>query len=540
MTDSKHNQLMVLGDEAVSHAAIDAGAKGIFGYPGTPSTEVFERAEALVHSLNDGRIAQWAANEKVAYEMALGASYAGHRSIVTMKHVGLNVAMDAFVNSAMTGVNGGLVVLIADDPGMHSSQNEQDSRCLADFAMIPCLEPSTVQEVYDYTRKAFDMSEELKLPVVLRLVTRLAHSRGVIEKGDTLAPISLGLPPKEDRGWILMPAIARQQYKKLRAREDDIIAHVHKMNSSQIQNNRKGVILAGLGRAYYQQFCNEKPEFESWTKMEICAYPFDMEVLKTFIDECDQIYVFEENYPFIEDIAKLYAKNTDIHGRRDNTLPIDGELTPLSIRSALGIEIPASKAPASMELPARPPKLCDGCGHIDAFQSVQQALKNIGVTDPRIFGDIGCYTLGALPPYNSINACVDMGASLGMALGASLVNMEPVVGVIGDSTFFHSGLTSLVSLPELKGNITFVVMDNSITAMTGQQKSISIENIENIAKAMGIPEENIHTLKPLPKKFDDNTKYMEDVFNHNGPDIVVFRRECIQAMRKGLYKKLYQ
>lgn len=538
MSDSKHNQLMVLGDEAVSHAAIDAGAKGIFGYPGTPSTEVFEAAEELVHSLDDGRIAQWAANEKVAYEMALGASYAGHRSIVTMKHVGLNVAMDAFVNSAMTGVNGGLVVLVADDPGMHSSQNEQDSRCLADFAMIPCLEPSTVQEVYDFTRKAFEISEELKLPVVLRLVTRLAHSRGVIEKVQTIAPTALGLPAKGDKGWILMPAIARQQYRKLRDRENDIIAHMDQMNCSQ-NKNTKGVIIAGLGRAYFEQLCNEKHELKSLAKLEIKSYPFDMEKLKKFVDDCDEVYVFEENFPFIEDLAKLYAKKTVIHGRRDDALPIDGELTPGALRNALGIEIPESKSKAGITLPARPPKLCDGCGHIDAFKSIQQALKNIGVDDPRIFGDIGCYTLGALPPYNSIDACVDMGASLGMALGASLVDMKPVIGVIGDSTFFHSGLTSLVSLPELKSNITFVVMDNSITAMTGQQKSISIENIETIAKAMGVPEKNIHTLKPLPKKFDENTKYMEGVLSHNGPDIVVFRRDCIQAMRKGLYKKFY-
>lgn len=539
MTNSRHNQFMVLGDEAVSHAAIDAGAKGIFGYPGTPSTEVFEAAEALVHSLDDGRTAQWAANEKVAYEMALGASYAGHRSIVTMKHVGLNVAMDPFVNSALTGVNGGLVVLVADDPGMHSSQNEQDSRYLADFAIIPCLEPSTVQEVYDFTKKAFEISEELKLPVLLRLVTRLAHSRGVIEKTDTLAPVSLGLPEKGDKGWILMPAIARQQYKKLRDRESSIISYMDKMNGSQ-NSNSKGIIVAGLGRAYFDQLCSEKKELSSLARLDITAYPFDMEKVKSFVDSCDEVYVFEENFPFIEDQAKLYAKNTIIQGRRSNALPIDGELTPAILRKALGIEIPQSKKESSIELPGRPPKLCDGCGHIDAFKSIQEALKNIGVKDPRIFGDIGCYTLGALPPYNSIDACVDMGASLGMALGASLVDMQPVVGVIGDSTFFHSGLTSLVSLPELKSNITFVVMDNSITAMTGQQKSISIENIETIAKAMGIPESQIHTLKPLPKKYEENTKYLEDVFNHNGPDIVVFRRECIQAMRKGLYKEFYQ
>ncbi|MCA9521965.1 MAG: thiamine pyrophosphate-binding protein, partial [Myxococcales bacterium] len=206
---------LALGAEAAAFAAFDAGAKAFFGYPGTPSTEAFERAEILVREAADGRVAHWAANEKVAYELALGASYTGHRVLVTMKHVGLNVAMDAFVNSAMTGVQGGLVLLVADDPGMHSSQNEQDSRYLADFANVPCLEPSTVQECYDFGREAFALSERLKLPVMLRLVTRLAHCRGPIARGVTIEPSSVGLPQGADAsGWILVPASARKQYVK--------------------------------------------------------------------------------------------------------------------------------------------------------------------------------------------------------------------------------------------------------------------------------------------------------------------------------------
>ena len=532
-------RIMAMGNEAVAYAAIDAGVKGVFGYPGTPSTEVFESAQQIVAERSDGRRACWGANEKVAYEMALGASYAGNRSLVTMKHVGLNVAMDAFVNSAITGVHGGLVCLVADDPGMHSSQNEQDSRYLADFAMVPCLEPSTPQEAYDYTLKAYDISEKLRTPVMLRLVTRLAHARASIVKIESIPPVELGLPKDgADREWVLIPANARIQYRKLREKVPQIQTEMGEYNTM-ARSAPQGVVLSGMGRAYFDQLCRTETALRDFSRFDVSAYPLESGRLEEFLGACDTIYVFEENYPFLEDHLRTRSRKTAIHGRRDGTVPLIGELDLLKLKKALRLALPAAKEKSSISLPPRPPRLCNGCGHVDAFKAIRTALHNIGVDDPRVFGDIGCYTLGTLPPYSSIQTAVEMGASLGMALGASLVGMPHVIGLIGDSTFFHSGLTPLISLKECGGNVTFIVMDNRITAMTGQQKTVAVNIVEELAKAAGLREDQVYTLKPLPKLLEENVAVLESVFRHEGPDLVVFRRNCVEAVRKKLYEKFY-
>jgi len=533
-------QIMAMGDEAVAHGAIDAGVKGVFGYPGTPSTEVFESAAIIIDGKNDGRIARWGANEKVGYEMALGASYAGNRSLVTMKHVGLNVAMDAFVNSGITGVHGGLVVLVADDPGMHSSQNEQDSRYLADFSLIPCLEPSTPQETYDFTRQAYDLSEKLNLPILIKVVTRLAHARGPIDKIPTAPPVEMGVPTDNpDKKWVLIPANARVQYQKLRDKMPSVVNEMSAYNKIEYKDKKIGIIASGMGRAYLDQLCRTEKQLRDHSRFDVCAYPIDNKALRKFATECDAVYVLEENYPYIEDQLIAFSNEAKIHGRRDDTIPMSGELDLLKLRKAFNLEIAETKRKPGIDVPIRPPRLCKGCGHSDAFNNIQEAFKNIGVSDPRVFGDIGCYTLGTLPPYNSIQTTVEMGASLGMALGAGHVGMDPVVGLIGDGTFFHSGLTSLVSLAECNGNVNFIVMDNRITAMTGQQKTVAINIIEDIGKAVGLRDDQIHILKPLPKNNEENVAQLEKIFSHKGPDLIIFRRECIEAYRKGLYKKLY-
>ncbi len=536
-----NNQIVVLGAEAASHAIIDAGAKGLFGYPGTPSTEVFEGAEALIKGMEDreGRIYHWAANEKVAYEMALGASYSGCRTAVTMKHVGLNVAMDVFVNSAITGAQGGLVVIVADDPSMHSSQNEQDSRILADFAHVICLEPATPQEVYDYTIQAFEISENLKVPVMVRLVTRLAHTRGVVTIQERKSPTSVGKPPKEEiQNWILVPSMARQQYKKLRGKLPQMLKVSGDYNQLSKGSKKIGVVTAGMGRAYFDQLCREEDDAKTFSRLNVRSYPIDKKMLRDFAGSCDEVFVLEEDYPYIEDMLVDLVVKT--HGRRDGTIPMEGELTPLAVRSILGYSVPETKASISTlasDLAQRLPKLCDGCGHKDAFKSIKEAMINLGNDDPRIFGDIGCYTLGAYAPYESIHTCVEMGASEGMAMGAAFVGMTPSIGVLGDSTFFHSGLPTLVSMGQSKVNATLVVVDNSIVGMTGQQQPVATDIIPNIAKSVGFTDEQIHMLTPLPKQHEENVKTMEKVLTHEGPDIVIFKRECIQAMRKGLYKK---
>jgi indolepyruvate ferredoxin oxidoreductase alpha subunit len=532
-------EILVLGDEAMGHAAMDSGLKTIFSYPGTPSTEIFECVEDLIKKKNDGRVACWAANEKVAYEMALGASYTGQRTMTTMKHVGLNVAMDPFVNSALTEVRGGFVVAVADDPGMHSSQNEQDTRYLCDFALIPCLEPSTPQEVYAFTCKAYEISERFRTPVVIRLVTRLAHARGVITRGEEQAISHLGVPPQNDKdGWILMPVIARKQYVKLREKIPAFLEEAKKFNKIQNNNSKIGIIASGMGRAYFNQVARENADVKAYSVFHIAAYPLDKNDLAEFVNAHQEIYVFEENFPYIEDQVINLASKSKIHGRRDGTLLIAGELSPLLIRKAFKLPIPESKGHASLALVGRAPRLCTGCGHEDAYRAINEAFAQAGITDPRIFGDIGCYTLGALPPYTAISTCVEMGASAGMALGAAYAGHVPAVGVLGDSTFFHSALPTLMMIAKAKVNITLVVMDNRITGMTGQQPTIVTDTIPQLAKAAGFPEENIHNFIPLPKNHEENTQAFKKILSHDGPDIVIFKRECIQAIRKGIYKEI--
>ena len=535
-----HRDMMVLGDEAISYGAIDSGLKAAYAYPGTPSTEIVEGIQAILKGNEQGRIASWVANEKVSYEMALGNSYVGFRSLVTMKHVGLNVAMDPFMNSALTGIQGGLVLVVADDPGMHSSQNEQDSRYLVDFAHLPCLEPSTTQEAYDYTCHAFELSEALGVPVVVRLVTRLAHSRGMIKRKEEMTPVeSLGVPKAESKNdWVLVPAIAKKRYRKLREKLKKMLTVSNAYNKTSLSGHKRGVVLSGMGRAYFNQLCRENPNLKEYNMLNVCAYPLSLTNLRKFIQSSEEIFVFEENYPYLEDKVRDMGQGKIVYGRRDNSIPMDGELTPLLLKNCLGIEVGESKKIPEFDIPSRPPKLCSGCGHVDTFKALKEALANLGIKDPRIFGDIGCYTLGVMPPFDMISTCVEMGASVGMALGAAQAGYEPAVGVIGDSTFVHSGLPTFVSFAKSNVNVNLVIMDNRITGMTGQQPTIVTDVFEKMAESFGLSPDQIHLLTPLPKLHEENVKYLEKVLSQKRPDLIIFRRECIQALRKGLYKEI--
>lgn len=527
---------LALGVEAVGCAAFDAGIKGAFGYPGTPSTEGFEAVELLIHGACDGRVAQWAANEKVAYDLALGMSYTGHRALVTMKHVGLNVALDAYANSALTGVRGGLVLLVADDPGMHSSQNEQDSRRLAEFAWLPCLEPSTVQECYDLTFRAFELSEVLQVPVMLRIVTRLAHCRAALIRRETQAPASLGLAPESTiQDWVLIPANARRRYVDLLAKQPRLMAETTPLNRLVPGTARRGVALAGMGRAYFGQLLHENSALADLPRLEIAAYPVDPALEQAFLGQVDEVVVFEEDYPVLEERLGLRG-TAKVRGRLDGTLPRTGELSPRLLKDALGLETPAGKAATSLELPVRAPRFCDGCGHVDAYGALQEALRNVGAPDARVFGDIGCYTLAAQEPMAAIHAVVEMGASISMAVGAALAGRTPSVAVIGDSTFGHSGLPALLTAADSGANVTIVILDNRVVGMTGQQPSQALDQVERMVLGMGIAEAQLQVLLPVPKQHDANVAAMEAALRHPGPSVVVFRRECIQSIRRGVLK----
>ena len=527
---------LALGAEAVGCAAFDAGIKGAFGYPGTPSTEGFEFVEAMIKAEPEGRVAQWAANEKVAYDLALGVSYAGHRTLVTMKHVGLNVALDAYANSALTGVRGGLVLLVADDPGMHSSQNEQDSRRLAEFAWLPCLEPSTVQECYDFTLRSFELSEALGVPVMVRLVTRLAHCRAALTRQPTLAPAGLGVVPRERvQDWVLIPSNARHRYVELLAKQPRMLQELRAMNTLVAGTGRRGVVVAGMGRAYFQQLTLEHPALAALPRLEIAAYPVDPALEAAFLMGVDEAFVFEEDYPVLE--ARLGLRGTcQVHGRLDGTTPRTGELTPRQLKEALALETEAGKAPSSLDLPVRAPRFCDGCGHLDAFEALQEALKNLGHAEARVFGDIGCYTLAAQEPLSALHAVVEMGASISMAVGAALADQTPAVAVIGDSTFGHSGLPALLTAVDAGANITVLILDNRVVGMTGQQPSQALDQVERMVLGLGVPEAQVQVLAPLPKQHMVNVRAVEEALRHPGPSVLVFRRECIQSLRRGVLK----
>jgi indolepyruvate ferredoxin oxidoreductase alpha subunit len=526
---------LALGVEAVGCAAFDAGIKGAFGYPGTPSTEGFEYVEAMIHAAPEGRVAQWASNEKVAYDLALGMSYAGFRSLVTMKHVGLNVALDAYANSALTGVRGGLVLLVADDPGMHSSQNEQDSRRLAEFAWLPCLEPSTVQECYDLTLRAFELSEALQVPVMLRVVTRLAHCRAPLARRETLAPTGLGVVPRSGvQDWVLIPSNARRRYLDLLAKQPRLKDEVAPLNRLTPGTARRGVALAGMGRAYFTQLVLEHPALAALPRLEVAAYPLDPALEQAFLAQVDEVVVFEEDYPVLEE--RLGLRGAKVHGRLDGALPRTGELSPRLLKGALGLEAPQGKAAAALDLPIRAPRFCDGCGHVDAYEALQQALANLGIPETRVFGDIGCYTLAAQEPMAAIHAVVEMGASISMAVGAALAGQTPSVAVIGDSTFGHSGLPALLTAADAGANVTVVILDNRVVGMTGQQPSQALDQVERLVKGLGIPEDQTCVLLPVPKQHEANVQAMEAALRHPGPSVVVFRRECIQSIRRGVLK----
>ncbi len=526
---------LLLGDEAIAQAAIDAGISGVYAYPGTPSTEIMEYIQASVEAKELHIRSLWSANEKTAMETALGMSYAGKRAMVCMKHVGLNVAADAFVNSAITGANGGLVVVAADDPSMHSSQNEQDSRFYGKFALIPILEPGNQQEAYDMTYYAFELSEKLRVPVMLRITTRLAHSRTGISTKTRQKQNEIRLP-ENLRQFVLLPAIARVQYKELLNKQDSMELEATERGFNQyIEGTDKSMGIVACGLAYNYLLENFKDSPCPYPIVKIGQYPAPRVLLSRLYDECDSLLVLEDGYPIIEELVRgMLDKGKTVKGRMDGNLPRDGELTPNIVAKALGIHVEVNGQVPEL-VKNRPPKLCAGCGHHDAFMALNEAIKEYG--RGRVFSDIGCYTLSALPPLESINSCVDMGASITMAIGAADAGLVPAVATIGDSTFTHSGMTSLLDAINNKSPITVLVLDNSTTGMTGGQTSSAYGKIEDICKGLGVHEDHIHVIKPLRRLHDENVEIIKKELAYEGVSVIIPRRECIQTLNRRMRLK---
>ena len=521
---------LFLGDEAIAQAAIDAGLSGVYAYPGTPSTEITEYLQNSAIAKERNIHSRWSANEKTAMEAALGMSYAGKRSLCCMKHVGLNVAADCFMNAAMSGINGGMIIVSADDPSMHSSQNEQDNRMFAHFAMLPVLEPSNQQEAYDMVYEGFELSEKLGYPILLRITTRMAHSRSGVVTRESKSQNPMHTPEDGRQRYILLPALARKRFKALIAAQDNFNeASEESIYNQYFEGADKslGIITTGIAFNYLSE---NYPEGFAHPVLKITQYPLPRKKVEKLVDECKEILVLEEGYPVVEEQLKGFLNRTvKVHGRLDGTLQRDGELTPDAVGKAIGKEIKNYFAiPEVVE--QRPPALCQGCGHRDMYEALNETLAEY--KSAKVFGDIGCYTLGALPPFRAIDSCIDMGASITMAKGASDAGVFPAVSVIGDSTFTHSGMTGLLDCVNENTNITIVISDNETTAMTGGQDSAGTGRLESICTGIGVDPKHIRVMIPLKKNYEEMKAIIREEIEYKGVSVLIPRRECIQTLTR--------
>lgn len=533
---------ILLGDEAVARGAIDAGISAAYAYPGTPSTEIYQTIQdyAKEHSLPVRGM--WSTNEKVALEEGIGVSYAGGRAMVSMKHVGLNVAADPFMNVAVSGAHGGLVIAVADDPSMHSSQNEQDSRYFADFAMVPCLEPGDQQQCYDFTREAFELSERLQVPVLLRLVTRLAHSRAAV----TLAPARAQNVPnyvEDPSRFTLLPVNARKAYAKLVDKQPALqeFSENHAGNALTLRGNGKpGILVSGLGWNYLKEAMGDA--LEGYNLLRVGVYPLPVKKIRQLLDASSEVWIVEEGYPFIERYVSALGlmRERPIHGKLTGALPRMGELTQDTIRRCFGLPVSVSLQIEGLSdvLVGRPPRLCDKCPHTDAYIAINQVLTQYG-PGVRVMGDIGCYTLGYLHPYNAIHSCLCMGSSIGMAIGAAHTGMTPSLCVIGDGTFTHSGMAPLLDAARDNTNIKVFILDNSIVAMTGGQPTMATdEEVVDLVAGLGVPREHIRIVVPLPNRKEQTLAIINEELPYKGLSVIIARRACVTyAKQIKLYKR---
>ena len=535
---------LLLGDEAIAQGALDAGLSGVYAYPGTPSTEITEYIQDSPLAKERGVHSRWSTNEKTAMEAALGMSFMGKRALVCMKHVGLNVCADPFVNSAMTGTNGGIIVLVADDPSMHSSQDEQDSRFYGKFAMIPTFEPSSQQEAYDMMAEAYDFSEKMQLPVLMRVTTRMAHSRAVVEVRDKARPQNELNYKAQASNWVLLPAFARKRNEVVTGQQPMLEQYAVESRYNKYvdgADHSLGIIASGIAYNYLMECF---PEGCPFPVLKVSQYPLPKALVRQMTERCEKVLIAEEGQPFIEDqVRGVMPGNAEILGRLTGELPRTGELNPDWMKKALAVFVPdldANDAPAqfSENVVGRPPMLCQGCGHRDVYTAINEVLKDY--ENARVFGDIGCYTLGFLPPYKAIHSCVDMGASITMAKGAADAGQWPAVAIIGDSTFTHSGMTGLLDAVNENADITVIISDNLTTAMTGGQDSAGTNKFEAICRGLGVDENHLRVVTPLPKNMPEITQIIREEINYEGVSVIIPRRECMQTLQRHLKQKKAQ
>jgi indolepyruvate ferredoxin oxidoreductase alpha subunit len=515
------------GNEAIARGAFEAGCLVATAYPGTPSTEILENMQQY-KEINSS----WAPNEKVALEVAIGASFGGGRVLCSMKHVGVNVAADPLFTLSYTGVRGGLVLVAADDPEMHSSQNEQDSRNYAKFAKIPMLEPSDSQECKEFTRLAFEMSERYDTPIMLRSSTRISHGKSVVELGERDSGLPLPKLQKNPAKLVMLPGNARVRHPIVEQKLVNLsqAASTLPINRIELRSASIGIITAGICYQYVREVLPDA----STLKLGM-VHPLPHDLIREFAAAVDTLYVIEELDPFLEDQVK--AMGIAVIGKE--IISQCGELTPARLRIAFGLTQPTAVAVDT--LPGRPPNMCPGCPHRGVFYALNQ-LKAY------VTGDIGCYTLGFLPPLSAMDTCVCMGASIGMATGVTKVvpdeEKNKVVAVIGDSTFLHTGINGLMDMVYNKSSATVIILDNRITAMTGRQDNPASGftlmddpthaiDIPLLCKALGV--NNVRIINPLDLR--ETRQVIAEEMERKETSVIITNKPCVLIKRGDVFQK---
>ncbi|RXA17422.1 indolepyruvate ferredoxin oxidoreductase subunit alpha [Methanosarcina sp. MSH10X1] len=568
MTDKK----LLMGNEAIALGAIEAGVQVVTGYPGTPSTEALETI--IRYADRCGIYTEWSSNEKVALETAVGAAYSGAKALVTMKQVGLNVASDPLMSLSYIGVKGALVLLVADDPGPHSSQTEQDTRAFGHFANIPVLDPATPQEAYEMTKLAFELSHEFEIPVILRTTTRVSHSCGDVEvavaEPEPVEAVGEGFV--KDRRWTIFPRLTAERHPWLEGVQEQLSERFSELPFNSVSGTGKiGIIASGVSALYVKEAMESvRYSEELFTLFTVgTVYPFPEKAALSFLKEIDRLIVAEELDPYLEEqVLQLIGKAhlpVDVYGKKNGFFPVGGEYNVNLVTDGINLALSAfgeslrlsSAVPAISKeklppLPVRAPTLCAGCMHRTVFYAFKQAAKQLKKetqADTIFSGDIGCYTLGNAYPLNMVDTCLCMGAGVSIAGGLSRTNPQAKqVAFIGDSTFFHSGIPAVVNAVYNGADITLAVLDNRTTAMTGHQPhpGIGLTALGSASKAIEIADvvrscgiEFIKTVNTVEAdSLGSCVKAAKEAMNFKGPSVVVFKGRCAGITKSGKYYEI--
>ena len=520
----------MLGNEAIAYGLYEGGVDASFSYPGTPSSEITEKLVEIIGNKNI--YVEWSINEKVAYENAYGVSLAGGRSCVIMKHVGLNVAADPFMTSIYTGVKGGILLIVADDPFAHSSQNEQDSRRYWQFSKTVCFEPSSIQEAKNMVIFAFDFSEKISLPVMIRSVTRLSHGKADVSIGCRKKRKGKYGFEKDPSKFVMVPSNARVALKNLLQKQEIIKKEIDKLpfNKLEKKKGKIGVVACGLTYSYVKEFV--ETEKISCSILKIGTYPLPEKKVKKFLQDISEVIIFEEGDNVVEELIYFYSKKFNlknkIYGKTNNFVEKSGELSVDKVEETFSKIKGRRKKTYSISLPVRPPVLCAGCPHLGSFY----ILKKVFGKDAIFTGDIGCYTLGI--KLGTIDTCLCMGAGITVGTGVSRFEKKDVVSIIGDSTFFHTGIPGLINAVYNKSNQVISILDNRTTAMTGHQphpgtgmnvKGEKTTNIDLKKLVEGCGVKNVIEVDPYEIK--KSVKKVKEIKNKDGLKVIIFKRECV-------------